>query len=169
MDKDAIKQRLEQIQLEQDLFNAEQALLGAKSNATRTRSMTVGTAFGGVTEISMRSNSGETFWCLMQPVEVIELIHQLAANVGCRINLQPRNDFSSWRGWNVTEQALLHGNGHAPVTDDFDAGMKVGLSAPTALPETDLNLEIPNRSNEHVVATKKTVNKRNTKRAAKAS
>ena len=169
MDKVTLKQRLKQIQLEQELFNAEQGLNASKSNATRSRSMTVGTAFGGVTELSMRSDGGQTLWCLMQPVEVIELIHQLAANVGCRINLQPRSDFSSWRGWNVTEQALLHGNGHAPVTDDFDAGMKVGLSAPTALPETNVNFEIPNRSDEHVVATKKTVNRRNTKRAAKAS
>lgn len=169
MDKDAIKQRLEQIQLEQELFNAEQMLLSSKSNASRSRSVTVGTAFGGVTEISMRGDGGQALWCLMQPVEVIELIHQLAANVGCHINLQPRNDFSSWRGWNVTEQALLHGNGHAPVTDDFDTGMKVGLSAPTVLPEANLNLEIPNRSDEHVVATKKTVNRRSIKRAAKAS
>lgn len=169
MNKATLKQRLKQIELERELFEAEQMLLSSKSNATRSRSMTVGTAFGGTTEISMRSNSGETFWCLMQPVEVIELIHQLAANVGCRINLQPRSDFSSWRGWNVTEQALLHGNGHAPVTDDFDTGMQIGLNAPTALPEANVNLEIPNRSDEHVVATEKTVKRRSTKRAAKTS
>jgi hypothetical protein len=81
------QKRLADIQALQDIQNFE-------ANLNRARSVTVGTAFGGTTEVSLRGNDGKTLWCLLQPVEVIELIHQLAANVGCHINLQPRRDFS---------------------------------------------------------------------------
>jgi hypothetical protein len=69
----------------------------------RARSVTVGTAFGGTTEVSMRGNGDKFLYSIMQPVEVIELIHQLAANIGCHIAVKPRDDFGSWREWRVPE------------------------------------------------------------------
>ena len=63
------------------------------SELNRARSVTVGTAFGGVTELTMRANDGKTVFAIMQPVETIELIHQLAGNVGCHLALKPREDF----------------------------------------------------------------------------
>ena len=83
-----------------DLLHAQDL----ESQLNRARSITVGTAFGGTTEISMRSNAGNVLYSIMQPVEVIELIHQLAANVGCHILVKPRNDFSSWREWRVSQE-----------------------------------------------------------------
>jgi len=166
MNKNTVKKRLEQIQLEQELFNAEQLLRSAKSNATRSRSVTVGTAFGGVTEVSMRGDAGEALWCLLQPVEAIELIHQLAANVGCHIAIKPREDFSSWRGWKVTEEERLHLNGHPPFAGVVPTADNIGANLPP--PEQQPGMKL-NRSNDDVVATKKTVNRRSTKRAAKTS
>ena len=87
--------------------------------STRAMSITVGTAFGGTTEVSMRGDAGQSLWCLMQPVEVVELIHQLAANVGCHVALKPRKDFASWRDWRVTEEEKLHMNGWAPFVNDM--------------------------------------------------
>jgi hypothetical protein len=92
----------------------------------RARSITVGTAFGGTTEIGMRANDGTFIWSLMQPVEVIELIHQLAANVGCHIQLAPRRDFASWRNWRVTEEERAHLNGFPPFPNDMALHMGVG-------------------------------------------
>ena len=158
--KQSVKQkRLAELQALQDIQNFE-------ANLNRARSVTVGTAFGGTTEVSLRGNDGKTLWCLLQPVEVIELIHQLAANVGCHINLQPRKDFSSWRDWRVSEEEKLHLAGHPPFVNDMAPHNNVGANLPP--PDQQPGMKF-NRSNEHVVATKKTVNRRNTKRASKAS
>ena len=167
MNKTEKKKRLDAILSAQDIANFE-------ADLTRARSVTVGTAFGGTTEISMRASNGSTIWCVMQPVEVIELIHQLAANVGCHINLQPRKDFSSWRDWKYTEEELAHfrgpqvlpGVGHAPHVNDMAPHQEKGQVLPP--PEQQPGLKIT-RSNKDVVATEKTVNGRSTKRRAKAS
>ena len=96
----------------------------------------------------MRGNNS-FMWMILQPVEVIELIHQLAANVGCHLHLQPRNDFSSWRNWNYTKEELEHyrmggggliapppspsilqGSGHAPHVNDMAPHADVGAKLP---------------------------------------
>jgi hypothetical protein len=153
------QKRLADIQALQDIQNFE-------ANLNRARSVTVGTAFGGTTEVSLRGNDGKTLWCLLQPVEVIELIHQLAANVGCHINLQPRRDFSSWRDWRVTEEEKLHLAGHPPFSNDMAPHMQVGANLPP--PEQQPGMKFTAKEQQNVVATEKTVNRRSTKRAAKA-
>lgn len=166
MDKKAVKERLEQVKLERELYQAEQELKNFKSNATRSRSVTIGTAFGGTTEVSMRGDGGAFLWCVLQPVEAIELIHQLAANVGCHIALKPREDFSSWRGWKVSDEERMRLNGHPPFADKVPNADNVGAKLPP--PEKQAGLKL-NRSIENVVAIKKTVNRRGTKRATKTS
>jgi len=69
-------------------------------NQNRARSFSVGTAFGGVIEVSMRGDHS-SLWCLLQPVEAVEFIEQLAAAAGLQVALRPKNDFSTWRGWNI--------------------------------------------------------------------
>lgn len=154
-----IKKKLAEIQAKQDINRFE-------ADLNRARSVTVGTAFGGTTEVSMRGDGGLSLWCVMQPVEVIELIHQLAANVGCHINLQPRKDFSSWRDWRVSEEEKQHLQGHPPFVNDMAPHQDKGQILP--LPEEQPGMNI-NRSNEHAVATKKTIDRRSTKRASKTS
>lgn len=99
-----------------------------ENNRTRARSITVGTAFGGTTEVMMRGDGSKLLWCAMQPVEVIELIHQLAANVGCNVALKPRDDFASWRDWRVSEAEKKHLNGHAPFVNDMAVFQQLGAS-----------------------------------------
>lgn len=101
-------------------LDQKMGLESRKGDFNRARSIMVGTAFGGTTEIGMRCNDGRLIWSLMQPVEVIELIHQLAANVGCHIQLAPRRDFSSWREWREpSEEEKLRMQGHAPWPNDM--------------------------------------------------
>ena len=111
----------------QELIN-RQELENFESNLNRARSVTVGTAFGGTTEIMMRGDGGRHMWCVMQPVEVIELIHQLSANVGCHIAMKPRDDFGSWRDWRVSEAEKYHLNGHAPFVNDMAVFQQLGAS-----------------------------------------
>lgn len=114
-------EKIRELEAKMDLENRE-------SNYNRARSVMVGTAFGGTTEVMMRGDGGRHLWCLMQPVEVIELIHQLAANVGCNIQITPRKDFSSWRDWRVSEAEKKHLNGHVPFVNDMAVFQKLGAS-----------------------------------------
>lgn len=107
--------------------NLEQKLqkIGSKMEAdsregdlSRARSITVGTCFGGITEIMMRGNNSY-MWSPMQPVEVVELINQLAANIGCHVALKPRKDFASWRDWRITEEERIANNGWPPWVNDM--------------------------------------------------
>jgi hypothetical protein len=116
---------------------AQKADLDSMKN--RARSVTVGTAFGGTTEISLRQNNGNVIWAVMQPVEVIELIHQLSANVGCHIQLRPRDDFSSWRDWRVSDEERLHLNGHPPFSSDINPHELRGRILPTPEEQPGLN------------------------------
>ena len=69
-----------------------------KSTRNRARSITVGTAFGGVCEVTLRSETN-FLYAQIQPTEVVELIEQLAAGVGVEIAMRPKQNFASWRGW----------------------------------------------------------------------
>ena len=100
-----------------------QELTRMRREFERSRSIAVGTAFGGTTEIVMSGDSGN-LWCVMQAVEVVELIHQLAASVGCNIQLQPRDDFSSWRNWRVPENEKQLITEQPPFTNSEIASKK---------------------------------------------
>jgi len=132
-----------------------------QSDLARARSITVGNAFGGVTEVALRGTGDRFLWILLQPAEVIELINQLAANIGCQIHIQPRNDFASWRQWKETpdQEVLLT---QYPPFSNYPP--KVQISH-----ENQPGLKEPIRSKKNVVATEKNINQRITKRTAKAS
>lgn len=150
---------------QKDIEN-ELRLQGLAENTSRARSITVGTAFGGVTEIMMRKNDGGVIWCVLQPVEVVELIHQLSANIGCHISIKPRSDFSSWRGWNTdrNEEGEL---GHSSFYNT--TGMMIRK------PEESKKLKIAHEKkleedqNAETVATEETVNRRKSKRATRTA
>lgn len=117
-----------ELQEKYDLLLARQEVENFESNLNRARSISAGTAFGGTTEIMMRGDGGRHLWCIMQPVEVVEFIRQLAANVGCDIALKPRQDFSSWRDWRVTDEEKQHLNGRAPFVNDMAPYNQLGIS-----------------------------------------
>jgi len=147
-------------------FMQQQEIANRMGELSRARSVTVGTAFGGTTELTMRSSNGTHVWCILQPVEAIELIHQLAANVGCHIAIKPREDFSSWRGWKTSEAEQLEFTGHPPFSSEIPNADNIGAKLPPPEQQPGMSL---NRSTDDVVATKKTVNGRGAKRAPKAS
>jgi hypothetical protein len=124
----------------------------------------------------------------MQPVEVIELIHQLAANAGCHIAIKPRDDFSSWREWRVTEAEKKHLNGHAPHVNDMAVFQQLGASNfDQAAAEATIEHNLAQKEYEYVnggavkaqkkrgaqngktMAIKKPVNGRSAKRTPKTS
>ena len=116
-----LRAKIMRLEADMDLENRE-------SNRNRARSITVGTAFGGTAEIMMRGDGGRHLWCLMQPCEVVELINQLAANVGCNAELKPLNDFASWRDWRVSEAEKKHLSGHVPFVNDMAVFQQLGAS-----------------------------------------
>jgi hypothetical protein len=156
--------RFEKILAEQDIANFE-------SNLTRARSVNIGTCFNGVTEISMRGSNGSFLWAPVQQSEVVEIIYQMAASIGCHINIQPRNDFSSWREWRVTEQEKLHLNGHPPFVNDMAPHMAVGANLPPPEQQPGLQpaLMAKEIQDEQAVAIEKTLKRRSTKRTAKTT
>jgi hypothetical protein len=71
-------------------------------NRNRSRSITVGTAFGGTIEIVMR-NEFHVLYTLLQPVEAVEIMEQIAAGCGIEIAMRPKQNFTSWRGWSIDD------------------------------------------------------------------
>jgi hypothetical protein len=155
-----------------------QRVAAHESNLNRARSITVGTSFGGTTEVSMRSEGNGFLYCIMQPVEVLELIHQLAANIGCHIAVKPRDDFGSWREWRVPESEKKHLQGHAPFVNDMAVFQRLGaIGFDQAQAEATMEHWLSQKEYEYVnggaqikkepkdekVATKKTVNRRSSK------
>jgi hypothetical protein len=168
-----------------------------KGDLKRARSVTVGTAGGGATELMLRGNDGSILWSIMQPVEVIELIHQLSANVGCHIALKPRDDFSSWRRWQASgddrmllsswpplaeHTAKVETSGHS---EDMNVTNRIGLTSTETQPPVEIpgpatdatpdhvglaqeNLKIRN-NNADTMATEENINQRSSKRTTTAS
>ena len=91
----------------------ENELASLKQNQTRARSLSVGTANGGIVELNMRGDFSN-LWFQMQPTEAIEIIGQLAAAVGIDIAMRPKQDFSSWRSWDTSLPASIQWMGAAP-------------------------------------------------------
>ena len=140
-----------------------QQIESIKANETRAQSIAIGTSGGGTTEITMRGVNGTFLWNAYQPVEIIELIHQLSANIGCHLHLIPRQDFGSWRDWKVSPEELAHargiqhlpGVGFPPFVNDMSDHTQTGRPIP-------VEQEVQEKEN---VATKKAVNKRTIKRS----
>jgi len=168
MAKSRLDKAREDAEIAQTKAREEATIASIKAEAAgRARGLTIGTAFGGTTEIAMRGNDGRYVYSLLQPVEVVELIHQLSANVGCHLKLLPRHDFASWRDWKVTEEELAHfrgnqplpGMGHPPHVNDMaphkDEGG--GVLPP---PENQKGVPIALKGEENVMAIEEAVNKR---------
>ncbi len=116
------------------LIQAERDLKMDAHNDNRAQSMTIGSCGGGTTEISMRGVYGQNLWNAYQPVEVIEIINQLSAAIGCHIHIQPREDFSSWRTWReMTEEDKKHLNGFPPFSEFVEDKRRNGSVNPKFL------------------------------------
>jgi hypothetical protein len=134
----------------------------------RARAISIGTAFGGTVEISLRRPDGVAIHAILQPVEAIEILHQLAASVGCHLQLRPRDDFASWRDWRTDENGQYKLTDHPPIMPiSKEDQNRAIMPPPTAHPAEKGTPST--RRNKNVVAIEKTVDRRNVKSAAKAS
>jgi len=88
-------------------------LAGLKQTQTRGRSLTIGTAGGGVIELCIRGDFS-SLWYQLTPTEAVELMGQLAASSGVEIVMRPRQDFASWRSWEAGLPASVQWMGAAP-------------------------------------------------------
>ena len=95
-----------------DLYEQNE-LANLKANQTRARSLTIGTATGGIIEVGMRGDFSN-LWYLLQPTEAVEIIGQLAAAAGIEIAMRPRQDFASWRSWDTSMPPSVAWMGAAP-------------------------------------------------------
>lgn len=100
------RQKIHELYEENELANLQQT-------QTRARSFTVGTTTGGIIEVGMRGDFAN-LWYLLQPVEAVEIINQLAAAAGLEIAMRPRQDFATWRGWDTSLPPSVHWMGAAP-------------------------------------------------------
>lgn len=147
--------------------NDKMSLLSSADRLNRARSFTVGTAFNGITEVMLRGD-GKYLWAILQPVEVVETILQLAANIGCHVQMIPRDDFASWRKWNDSKEQNLKSVGQRsinrpPHSDGPPCAAEISNSDYVAA-------QLIEKSNHYeTVATEKPSKRRRVKRAAAAS
>lgn len=150
---------------------------GLEEQLSRGLSVTVGTAFGGVVEMSMRRLGGGQTWIILQPVEVVELINQLGAAIGCHVLTQPRRDFASWRSWKYSEEELahfrgpgeaLHGVGHPPHAKAIEDG-GYGSSLPEPEEQPGMPLPILEERHDEAVAVEAPEQRRKSKRTSSSS
>lgn len=79
----------------------------------RARSVTVGNCGNGMIEIGMRSDFG-SLWTLLQPVEAVELLEQIAAACGVEVATRPKQNFSAWRQWENNDEKTSMLKGASP-------------------------------------------------------
>ena len=101
-----IRKKINKVCEENEYANIQQ-------NKNRARSITVGTAFGGAIEVNMRGDY-HSLWCILSPVEAIEILEQLAAAAGVQVASKPKDDYSAWRGWDIDNVNHIHWKGSAP-------------------------------------------------------
>lgn len=85
-------------------FHYKQEINNNISISNRGRSLLVGTCFNEMVEVSMRGDGDKRLWVILDPLEVGELIHQLAATIGCTATVTQRTDFLAFRKWNQNKQ-----------------------------------------------------------------
>jgi hypothetical protein len=99
-----LEEKIEYYELQLKEKEAMQRLQARESEFNRARSHTVGSLPGGAVELSLRGIDGKVLWTMLQPVEVSELIHTLASSIGCYAALKPREDFTAYRNWTLSQQ-----------------------------------------------------------------
>tara|TARA_R110000765_G_scaffold62909_1_gene122274 strand:+ start:129 stop:599 length:471 start_codon:yes stop_codon:yes gene_type:complete len=129
----------------------------------RAQSIMVGRVGAGTTEVSLRGLDGDYLFILLHPTEVIELLHQLAANTGCTLDIRPRQDFASFREWpnsNQDEEKLSTSfPPHPKLVSDYNT---IGSGDPTA--GSSHTVRKKNESSKETMAVSKPKNTRRAER-----
>jgi hypothetical protein len=91
----------------------ENELADLQQRNNRARSITIGTANGGMIEVGMRGDYS-SLWYVLRPVEAAEILEQLAAAAGLEIAIRPKQNFASWRSWDSEMPVFAEWKGSAP-------------------------------------------------------
>lgn len=102
-----LEEKLKELELEEHLHNSQSNI------KNRARSISIGSCGGGMIEINMRNHYDHMYY-IANPVEVVELIGQLAASCGVEVAMRPREDFASWRSWDTNLPSGIEFMGAAP-------------------------------------------------------
>jgi|TARA_B100000085_G_scaffold4409_1_gene3963 hypothetical protein len=95
---ESIKQQAEVIKAKVELEEQRYKLAEIRASNQRARSVTIGACTGGLVELCMRGDF-ESLYYIMHPVEAVELINSIAAQVGLDVATRPKEDYSTWRMW----------------------------------------------------------------------
>lgn len=116
---DEMRQKIHSFHEENEFYNM------VDNTRHRGRSLTVGNGYSGVIEVSIR-NEFNHMWIIMQPVEAVEIIEQIAAACGIEIAMRPKQNFTSWRSWNFenVEENFNHIKGSSPHQLEGQESMK---------------------------------------------
>lgn len=98
-----------------------------KQEKFRAQSIMVGKVGSGATEVSLRGLDGSYLFIVLHPTEIVELLHQLAANTGCTVDITPREDFASYRSWPNSTQGKNNTGVFTPHADFTPGFEKIGL------------------------------------------
>lgn len=146
--------------------NIEAQKRSIKQEKFRAQSVMVGKVGAGATEMSLRGVDGSYLFIVLHPSEVIELIHQTAANIGCTVAITPREDFASYRAWPNSSEITGETNGHSPHAKLANGFEKIGIAAPTTS-NNSVTAHKENESTKKVMAASKPPNANRAKRSRK--
>lgn len=113
MNKKKPLQRQSKTRKEIEEIYEQNELAALKANQNRARSISVGSASGGLIEIILRGEHN-SMWYILHPVEAVEFLEQLASSCGIEILKRPKQDFTSWRSWELDQPNSAHWKGAAP-------------------------------------------------------
>lgn len=122
-----LEEKIEYYELLSKERQAQLGLLSSEGEMNRARSYSVGSAPGGAIELSLRGLDGKVIWTVLQPVEISELIHTMASAIGCYAALKPREDFTAWRNWTLSEEERTRLFMDPQATHRLITNGKVGL------------------------------------------
>jgi hypothetical protein len=108
-----IKKNKSKIRQEIEAIYEQNELASLKANQSRARSITCGQTTGGLLEIVLRGETN-SMWYVCNPVEAVEFMESIAAACGLEILKRPKQDFTSWRSWDLDQPNSVHWKGSAP-------------------------------------------------------
>ena len=156
-----MSKELEKIHAASNLASQKRSV---KQEEFRAQSIMVGKIGAGTTEVSLRGLDGDYLFIILHPTEVIELLHQLAANTGCTLDIHPRQDFASYREWPNSNQDKKEPSTpfapHAELAFDYSS---IGSIGPIA--EGSNTVEKKNESPKETMAISELKNTRRAERA----
>lgn len=128
-------------------INVERIAQSTESEIDRARSFYIGKNGTGI-EFGLRGDGRRFLYYIMSENEAIEVVHSIAAAIGCHIALKPREDFAATRPWKLTEKERL-------FWDRVEAQ-----------PVQRLNHQEVHHEPKKIMATEKAVIRRKSKRAS---